>query len=77
MVNVNMTLMDMNTLQETNISHHCKSKIIFKSAFGIGNMLIPRRVSFSHFWYFFLLRGDVTLGTPRKINIEPEKLPSQ
>ena len=31
------------TLQEANISHHWKSKIVFKSAFG-WDMLIPRKV---------------------------------
>ena len=33
------------TLQETNISHHWKSKIIFKSAGWDGKLLIPSRVS--------------------------------
>ena len=33
------------TLQETNISHHWKSKIIFKSAGWDGKLKIPRRVS--------------------------------
>ena len=36
-------LIKMNTLQETNISHHWKSQLIFKSAFR-WDMFIPRRV---------------------------------